>query len=287
MERPGDGTPAATPAAGAARIDPNRARLPNPALPLGERDMSSLPTRILLAALAIGGSRLHATDLPLCRASNLAVCTETRLASPIMWPRGYLPLDQVLQMLARKVRVPASFVIARPLPNIELSGGAIKPSRVLNVLVRTHPAYAWRVDRGVVWFFDVRVMRSPQSPLNGKLNEFVIAGNIGTLSLILRQELYDLPQQPGRGMALAGMVPQIKGGPLPRRVLENVSGSQVLQQVLMTAPTFYSLIIFPRQPPLNHTDTVGALGSWRWVSLDQPVAPPPPPPGPPIRVPPG
>ena len=242
-------------------------------------------TRLFAAVSMVVLAPLAAAAAP-CAPAMLSDCVAARLAAPVRWPRGYVPLDKALEVLARAAQVPVSMVLTSALPNVDLPRRAITPSQFLAILVVTHPGYAWRDISGVLWFYDWRLTADPKNLLNWKLCSFTLGGDPGTATLILRQDLFDLPQQPGAGVALVGLTPRIPGGPLRRRSLHNVTSRQILQALMEAAPTFYSELTYPAKAPLSRRDALRALAAWRFVPLDEPPIPPPPPPGPPIHVPP-
>jgi hypothetical protein len=251
--------------------------------------------RAFLAAALLGAAGLvHASaqgspHRAFCPpAPALAACTARRLREPSSWRGGRLPLSRAVNLVVRRAFLPATVVLRAPVPIVRLPRGSASPQQVLDRLARERPGYAWRDDKGVVSFGETRAAGSRQNFLNWRLSWFVTGPDVGFDLLVLSNRLQSLPAQPAPlgGMAIEGLRPFIAGRPR-RRALRNVTGAQILLDLLRAAPTFFSEVIFPASRPLTHADAVAAIQRWRWVPLTQPPTPPPPKPCGPVRVPPG
>lgn len=244
----------------------------------------------LALAAAVGlpaGTGAAAPHLPFCPpAPRLAACAAARLSRPIPWKGGYEPLDRVLRAVARRAFVPASIVLARPIPKVELPRGRLAPATLLDGVVHACTSCRWEIERGVLLFFDARVRTDPQNFLNWRIGAFAIGPDVGDDMRRLHQMLGRWPSRPLMGMALAGPDVPIVGRPCPA-ALTAVAGRTVLLRLLAAAPSFYSQIIFPGGPPLTHKQALDAIANWRWVPLTQPPIQPPPPPCGPYQVPAG
>ena len=252
----------------------------------GERGVTSRAAACVAFALILLSRAIAQTPAahpPFCKPADLASCTAERMAAPLSWPGGYVPLDRVLRSLARRAAISMSIVVARPVPNLDLPRLTMTPAELLGLIVRTHPAYVWRISGGVLSFSDWRLQQDPQNFLNWKLVSLTVGPDVGMDLLVLAQQLHQPRRSPSAGMVIEGLRPMIAGAP-QRAVLQDVSARAVLHGLLAAAPTFFSEVSYRSGPPLTHAVAIDALERWRWVPLDQPPIPPPPPPGPPIRV---
>ncbi|MGH9526022.1 MAG: hypothetical protein ACRD2F_05050 [Terriglobales bacterium] len=216
--------------------------------------------------------------------AGLPVCTKARLATPVRWTGGTESLDKVLRTLARRAFIPASVVVARPLPEIKLPSGRLSPAAELDAIVRTHRRFRWQLEGGVLCFGEVRLSAEPQNFLRWRLRSFTVTANPGGDMHRLAQLLWQWPRWPASVME--GFEVPIAGHPA-RVTLRHPTARAVLLHLLRAAPTFYSEIIFPaHRGPLTRKQALGAIGTWRWVPLTQPPIPPPPPPCGPYKIPP-
>ncbi len=248
------------------------------------RTTAALACALLAAAVPLLGAtpRPHRPFCP--PGPPLAACVARRLGTPVRWSGRYEPLDRLLRAVARRAFVPMSIVLARPLPNVALPSGLASPAAELDAVVRTHRAYRWWLDDGVLRFEDARLVNDRQNFLNWRLRSYTIAPDVGDDALILSQLLWQWPRPSVN--AIDGLHPRIVGRPA-RLTLRGATGGAALLRLLRAAPTFYSQIIFPaHRGPLTHKQALEAVAGWRWTPLTQPPIPPPPPPCGPYQIPP-
>ncbi len=182
----------------------------------------------------------------------------------------HAPLKQALKQIAKTYGVPIFAELASPEPELDIPKETTTARRLLDGLALLYPQYKWTVHGSIVYFYDDAVRDEPGNFLNAKLKSFTISGTIADVDLRLKSEVNKVRlgiNTPG-GL-IVGLSPiALRKGHLPKVLLENVTGREIMFRLAEIAPEFYTAISFPRGRPLTEADIQEAFAGWVWDGID-------------------
>lgn len=188
---------------------------------------------------------------------------------------GPIPTDlaNALAQMARSSHVPIIAELAQPLPKIPIAEGTPVSENSLNELVRQAPGYEWKVDSGVVHFYNKKLRAAPLNFLNLRFPRFTVPSNLSELKLWFPGRAIGLLEGfTAEGGAISGFGDAaLEKEKLDRATLENMTPLQILLQIAHERPTFYTIIVFPNAAPTRKEAEQQV--HWFWGSLNEKLAP--------------
>src|SRR5205814_2277492 len=144
--------------------------------------------------------------------------------------------------------------------------------QLLNLLISKIDDCAWEDRAGVIHIYQKQLLNAPGNFLNVKLKTFLLSGTMSDFKLALRTRLYNASQGfTGTGGVISDFPSQqLSGQTLPRKLLRDVTGRDILFTAAKLNPQFSSIIVFPRPKPEGKTDMDYASRNWFWLTLNSP-----------------
>lgn len=172
-------------------------------------------------------------------------------------------LVQLLEFTATTFALPMTIEIAQPYPaEIALPARVSSARQVLDLIVKASPEYGWEDRDGVVVVYNIHLKQSMGNVLNTRLQSFRMPENVGEFRLVLINSLAH-PRN-GVGGVIAGVeAPEVTALKLSSgKILENVTGREILIEACRENRKSFSVIVFPNDNPQTSTDREAAMSEW-------------------------
>ena len=179
-------------------------------------------------------------------------------------------LAKVSRMLASTYRIPIVALLTQKSSSVELEG-VFTGREALRRGLEANPDYDWEIREGVVYLFHRKVREDPNNMLRWRIKRFTISGTVADVELRLRTNLNKIRHDvKGEGGLLVGMLSTaLSAHSLPTIVMENATGEEILLKVASLDRNFYSVLTYPKEPPIQREDLDSAFLNWKWIELPQ------------------